>query len=68
MARFSHTILFVTHDLSEALVLADRILVMGKHPGSVRCEQTVSLERPRMKESGEFHQFYRLMRDQLREV
>ena len=66
--RFSHTILFVTHDINEAVTLADRILVMGKRSGNIRCEQTVSLERPRMKESGEFHQFYRRMRDQLRET
>ena len=43
-------------------------LFCGRHPGSIRYELAVSLVRPRMKESSEFHQFYRLMRDQLREV
>ncbi len=34
--QLSHTIVFVTHDVSEALVLADRVLVMGMPPGSNR--------------------------------
>jgi len=65
--RLSHTILFVTHDISEAVALADRVLVMGRGPGHIRCEVTVTLERPRKKETDDFHQFYRHMRDQLRE-
>ena len=66
--RFSHTILFVTHDISEAVALADRILVMGRNPGHIRSEVAVSLERPRKKETDAFHRFYRQMRDQLREA
>jgi ABC-type nitrate/sulfonate/bicarbonate transport system ATPase subunit len=43
----SHTILFVTHDVQEAVKLADRILLMDKKPGRIREEIPVGLPRPR---------------------
>ncbi len=52
--QFSHTILFVTHDVSEALVLADRVLVMGMSPGRIQEEIAVDLKRPRAKDHPEF--------------
>jgi NitT/TauT family transport system ATP-binding protein len=41
------TVLFVTHDLSEALTLADRIVVITRRPGRVRAVVPVSISRPR---------------------
>jgi NitT/TauT family transport system ATP-binding protein len=41
------TIVFVTHDLEEAVYLSDRILVLGAHPGHVREMVEVALPRPR---------------------
>jgi len=41
------TVLFVTHDVDEALLLSDRVLVMSGSPGTVRAEISVDLERPR---------------------
>ena len=41
------TCLLVTHDLDEALLLADRIYVLSPRPGTVRLERAVPLERPR---------------------
>ena len=46
-----HTIIFVTHDITEAAFLADRILVMDKYPGSIKLIVDVSLKRPRRKEN-----------------
>jgi NitT/TauT family transport system ATP-binding protein len=44
------TVLFVTHDLEEALFLADRILVLGAHPGHVKEIIEVPLPRPRTRD------------------
>ena len=44
------TIVFVTHDLEEAVYLADRILVLGAHPGRVREIVEVPVPRPRSRD------------------
>ena len=59
---FSHTVLFVTHDMGEAVFLADRILFMDRYPGRIRADIPVTLSRPRKKESDHFHHFYRELR------
>ena len=41
------TIVFITHDLEEAVYLADRILVLDAHPGRVREMMEVPVPRPR---------------------
>jgi NitT/TauT family transport system ATP-binding protein len=41
------TILFVTHDVDEALFLADRVVLLSSRPGRVREELVVPFERPR---------------------
>lgn len=41
------TILFITHDLDEAVYLADRIVVLGTHPGHIQEIIEVSVPRPR---------------------
>lgn len=48
--KFSHTVLFVTHDVDEAILLSDRIYVLSASPGQVLAEVPVPLARPR--ESG----------------
>ena len=49
-------ILLVTHNIEEAAMLADRIVIMGSDPGYVRADIPVSLAQPRNSESNEFRQ------------
>jgi len=42
-----HGILFVTHNIEEAILLADRIIVFNSNPGSIRGELKISLPHPR---------------------
>jgi ABC-type nitrate/sulfonate/bicarbonate transport system ATPase subunit len=50
-AELRKTILLVTHDVEEALLLSDRILVMTERPASIALESPVELERPRDRAS-----------------
>jgi NitT/TauT family transport system ATP-binding protein len=45
--REKRTVLFVTHDVEEAVQLADRVVVMGKRPSRLRDIVTVDVPRPR---------------------
>jgi NitT/TauT family transport system ATP-binding protein len=48
------SILIVTHNIEEAVLLADRIVVLGANPGSIRGEVRVDLPRPRDKKAARF--------------
>jgi NitT/TauT family transport system ATP-binding protein len=41
------TIVFVTHDIEEAIALSDRVLVMTRRPGRIKAEYRIDLPRPR---------------------
>jgi sulfonate transport system ATP-binding protein len=53
-ADFKPTLVMVTHDVEEAIVLADRIMVMRPRPGRVYEEITCDLPRPRDRQSAAF--------------
>ena len=46
--RLKISVLFVTHDIDEAIFLSDRIYVMTARPGSIKAEVAVPLARPRL--------------------
>ena len=57
--RTGKTIFYVTHNLSEAVYLAERIVIMTPNPGRVRKIVTVDLPRPRDALSPEFIELQR---------
>ena len=48
--RRSSTVFFVTHDLREALYLADRVLFISSRPGEIVLDHRVDIPRPRIPE------------------
>ncbi len=52
----TRAIFIVTHNIEEAVLLADRIIVLGRNPGQIRTDFPVSLEHPRDRKSPQFTQ------------
>ena len=50
----TQSLLIVTHNIEEAVLLADRIMVLSSNPGRIKAELTVSQPRPRDRRSPEF--------------
>ena len=48
------TVIYVTHNVAEAVYLTDRVIVMSPHPGTVKAEIKIALPRPRNPLSVEF--------------
>jgi len=61
------TAVMVTHDLQEAIFLADRVLVMSSRPGQIRAEVRVDLPRPRTLEVM-YTEFFGALSRRVREV
>tara|TARA_R110001606_G_scaffold1937_9_gene7730 strand:- start:22657 stop:23526 length:870 start_codon:yes stop_codon:yes gene_type:complete len=49
-SEFGNTVLFVTHDIDEAVFLSDRIVIMSASPGRIIADIQVSLPRPRTQD------------------
>lgn len=62
------TVLFITHSISEAVLLADRVLIMSPRPGTLQQEIKIELPRPRSAQSIRhplFNEYTDLIRQQI---
>ena len=50
----TRSIFLVTHNIEEAVLLADRVVVLGAHPARIRADFNISLPQPRDRKSAEF--------------
>ena len=65
------TVVFVTHSITEAITLSDRVVVLSPRPGKVRAAMDIELPRPRtqeMERSAPFLDYADQLRSQLQEV
>jgi NitT/TauT family transport system ATP-binding protein len=61
------TVIYVTHNVAEAVYLADRVVVMTPHPGRLKSEVSIALPRPRDPLSVEFLDYQKRLLAQLGE-
>ena len=63
--RDRKTVLFVTHDLAEAVALADRVIVLTRRPGRIQADIAIDLPRPRDPERIRFDHAYLRLSEQV---
>lgn len=66
--KLKPTVVFVTHDIDEALFLADTIYVMSARPGRIQARMTVPLARPRSIEDTTSEVFNAMKREILQQI
>ena len=62
------TVLFVTHDVEEAIILSDRVYLMSARPGMVREVMDIDIPRPRKFFEAEYNPRFQALRKELLEL
>lgn len=63
--KLNKTILFVTHDIEEAITLADRVIVLNGRPSTITKELKVELPYPRQKTDNKFIEYKEVLLERL---
>ena len=66
--EFGRTVMFITHDVEEAVYLADRVIVLSARPGKIKRELKIDLPRPRRHRMIVEPEFGKLSRELLTEL
>jgi ABC-type nitrate/sulfonate/bicarbonate transport system ATPase subunit len=66
--EFGRTVIFITHDVEEAVFLADRVIVISARPGEIKRELKIDLPRPRSQRMIAEPAFGKLVRELLEEL
>ena len=64
--EYQKTVAFITHNIEEAVYLAERVLILSNKPTKVKEEITISLPHPRNVEDPEFVRIRNYITDQIR--
>lgn len=63
---FKSTVIFITHNIEEAVYLADRVIILTNKPAKIKEELTIDLPRPRDIASKQFIDYRKYVTDQIR--
>jgi NitT/TauT family transport system ATP-binding protein len=64
-SQTQQTVVFVTHDIDEAVTLADRVVVLDADPGTVQSTFSIDIERPRERTAPEFVDYVARLREEI---
>ena len=64
--EFGSTVIFITHNIEEAIYLAERVLILTNKPAKIKESLQVDLPRPRNVTSDEFIELRKYVTDQIK--
>jgi NitT/TauT family transport system ATP-binding protein len=65
-AKTKKTIVFITHNILESVVLGNKVVVFTRRPGTIKNEIPVNYKRPRLPEDENLHHYYRQVIDSIK--
>jgi NitT/TauT family transport system ATP-binding protein len=65
-AKTKKTIVFITHNILESVVLGNKVFVFTRRPGTIKAEISVNYKRPRLPEDGNLQPYYRQVIDSIK--